>query len=119
MHKWMVLSASVILAAIASPAAAASHAPLRNIKVVVTPTPASVAGTVRVVFFSPDSATLTPMAQRIVLSAVHQAEKGTRLSLAVAEAAGTKPAAATALIWHARAVAVRKAIVRSDRGESR
>ena len=116
MYKGLILSVGIILAGIAPAAAAAPHQVLRHIDVVAMPSPAPVAGTAYVAFFAPGRATLTPMARKIVASAVQQAEQGRRVTLVVAEAAGLTPDAANAPVWHARVAAVRQAIVHVPAG---
>ena len=66
MVKGLILSAGIVLAAIAPATAAAPHRMLRPIDVVAMPSPAPVAGTAYIAFFAPDSASLTPLARRIV-----------------------------------------------------
>jgi hypothetical protein len=117
MYKGLILSAGIILAGIAPAAAAAPHQALRHIEVVTMPSPAPVAGMAYLAFFAPGSATLTPMARRIVASAVQQAEQGRRVTLVVAEAAGLKPDAVNAPVWRARVAAVRQAIAHLPTGQ--
>ena len=113
MYKALVLSAGIILAGIAPAAAAAPHQALRQINVVAMPSPAPVTGSAYVDFFAPDSAALTPTARRIVAAAVHQAERGRKVTLVVAEAAGLTPEATTAPVWRERIAAVRQAIAQA------
>lgn len=117
MHKGFVLSAGIILAGAAPAAASAPHALVRNVDVVAMPSPLPVSGTVRVIFFAPGSAALTPMAQRIVASTMRQAGRDGPVTLVVAEAAGLKPVAAAVPVWRARVAAVRRAIVHSPAGQ--
>ncbi len=117
MHKGLVLSAAIILAAIAPAAAAAPQAMPRNIDVVAMPSPAPVGGMVLVVFFAPDSVVLTPAARRVVEYAVQQAKTGRRVTLVVAEAAGLRPVASAAPVWRARVAVVRQAIVHTPAGQ--
>ncbi len=117
MFKGLVLSAGIILAGIAPAAAAPPHQALRQIDVVAMSSPAPVSGIAYVAFFAPDSATLTPMARRIVASAVQRAEQGRKVTLVVAEAAGLTPEANGAPVWRERIAAVRQAIAHSPAGQ--
>lgn len=118
MLKGCLLSASIVLAGFAPAAAAAPHAAVRNIAVIAmaSATPAPVPGTVRVVFFAPDSAALSPAARRIVASAVRQADDGRHVTLVAAEAADLEPASTPAPVWRARIAALKDAIVHSPAG---